>query len=42
MVVAHEIEFDTCSIFDVSADLLTKPLLAVKHTLHADVRIEEI
>ncbi len=42
MVVVDEIEFEYCSMFDMSADLLTKPLLAVKHTLHTDVRIEEI
>jgi uncharacterized protein (UPF0332 family) len=32
MVVADEIEFEYYSIFDMSIDLLTKPLLAVKHT----------
>jgi hypothetical protein len=42
MVVADEIEFEYCSIFDISTVLFTKPLPAVKHTLHADVRIEEI
>jgi uncharacterized protein (UPF0332 family) len=32
MVVVDKIEFEYCSMFYMSADLLTKPLLAVKHT----------
>jgi hypothetical protein len=42
MVVVNEIEFEYFSIFDMSTNLLTKPLPAVKHTWYADVRIEEI
>jgi hypothetical protein len=32
MVVANEIKFEYYSIFDMSTDLLTKPLPAMKHT----------